>query len=88
MSWSRRFDDPIPGIATLRDAASHILKLPKAEREKPHWQTAGEVVLMAAEDRGPLMMAEIGMRQALNHGKPKPARERKRAKTYRVIRSP
>jgi hypothetical protein len=25
---------------------------------------------MSAEDRGPLMHADIGMRRALNHGKP------------------
>jgi hypothetical protein len=32
MPWTRKFDDPVPGIVTLRDAASYILKLPKAEQ--------------------------------------------------------
>jgi hypothetical protein len=41
------------------------MKLPKAEQQKRHWQTAAEVVLMAAEDRGPMMHAHIGMLQAV-----------------------
>jgi hypothetical protein len=40
MTWSRRFIDPIPAgrktIVTLEDAAQFILKLPKAEQNKPH----------------------------------------------------
>jgi hypothetical protein len=74
MTWSRRFIDPIPTrgnpIVTLQDAAQFILKLSKAEQSKPHWQAAAEAVIMAAEDRGPLMHADIGMKRALNHGKP------------------
>lgn len=66
MSWSRKFDDPVPGCATLRDAADLILKLPKAEQNKPHWQAAAEAVLMAAEDRGPMLHARVGMLRALN----------------------
>jgi hypothetical protein len=36
--WQRRFDDPIPlskgkKLATLRDAALYITKLPKAEHD-------------------------------------------------------
>lgn len=87
MPWSRRFEDPIPGMETLRDAANYILSLPASEQSKPHWQAAGEAVIMAAEERGPLMHAEIGMRTALNFGKPKPEVVRgKRVKAYRVIR--
>jgi hypothetical protein len=72
--WSRRFVDPIPNkgkpLVTLQDAAQFILKLPKAEQSKPHWQAAAEAVIMAAEDRGPLMHADVGMKRALNAGKP------------------
>jgi hypothetical protein len=32
MPWSTPFDDPIPGIRTLCEAADHIQKLPKAEQ--------------------------------------------------------
>jgi hypothetical protein len=91
--WFRRFDDPIslPGgreIITLRDAASFILALPKAKQQSPEWQTAGEAVLMAAEDRGPMMDAHIGMMKALHHGKPgrPPAPHRKRARSYKIVR--
>jgi len=43
---------------------------------------------MAAEGRGPLMHARIGMLQALHRHKPKAAAapRRKRAKVYKVIR--
>ena len=51
---------------TLRDAADYIMKLPKAEQNLEAWQTAVETLIMAAEDRGPLMHARIGMLRALN----------------------
>jgi len=40
MSWSRRFDEPIPlprgrYLVTLEDAGNYITKLPKAEYEAP-----------------------------------------------------
>jgi hypothetical protein len=44
MPWSRKFDLPIAGFATLRDAADHIQKLPKAEQSQPHWQFAVEML--------------------------------------------
>jgi hypothetical protein len=74
MPWSRRFVDPIPtkgkSIYALRDAAQFILKLSKAEQSKPHWQAAAEAVIMAAEERGPLLHADVGVKRALNAGKP------------------
>ena len=51
---------------TLHDAADYIVKLPKAEQNLEAWQTAVEALLMAAEDRGPLMHARIGMLRAPN----------------------
>ena len=51
---------------TLRDAADYIMKLPKVEQNLEPWQTAVEALMMAAEDRGPLMHARIGMLRALN----------------------
>ena len=53
-------------MITLQDGADHILKLPKAEQTVPEWQAATEALIMAAEDRGPLMHARIGMLRALN----------------------
>jgi hypothetical protein len=85
MSWSRPFDDPVPGLRTLRDAAGHITRLPKSEQAKPHWQAAIEAVIMAAEDRGPMLHARVGMLRAMNWGKPAPERK-KSAKTYRIVK--
>jgi len=51
--WSRPFDDAIP----LPDGRKMLMKLPKAAQDLEEWQTATEALLMAAEDRGPLMHA-------------------------------
>ena len=71
MPWSRPFEEPIPlpdgrTLRTLRDAADYITGLPKAEQDLAVWQTAVEALIMAAEDRGPLMHARIGVLRALN----------------------
>jgi hypothetical protein len=68
--WSRPFDDSIPlprgrQLVTLKDAANYITKLPKAEQNAREWQTAISVLIMAAEGRGPMLHAQIGMQQAL-----------------------
>jgi hypothetical protein len=64
MPWSRAFEDPIAlpdGRLTLKQAANYIMKLSKAEQNLPEWQAATEALIMAAEDRGPLMHARVGM---------------------------
>ena len=77
MPLSRPFDKPIQppkgkAIATLKDAAAYILKLPESEQHSPEWQAEAEAVMMAAEDRGPLMHAHVGMMLALHGAKPIP----------------
>jgi len=69
--WQRRFDDPVPlpdgrQFVTLRDAGTYITKLPKTQQAVPEWQTAAQVLIMAAEGRGPVMHARIGMLRALH----------------------
>jgi hypothetical protein len=69
--WSRSFDDPIPlprgrQLSTLKDAADHIMKLPRAEQNLTEWQTAISCLIGAAEGRDFLMHARIGMLRALN----------------------
>jgi hypothetical protein len=71
MAWSPRFEDPISlpdgrTLRTLRDAASYLMALPGKTRQSDEWQAAIEALLMAAEDRGPLMHARVGMLRALN----------------------
>jgi hypothetical protein len=90
--WSHPFDDPIPvpkgkPLITLRDAATYITKLPKAEQDHERWQTAIACLIGAAESRDFIMHARIGMLRALNHATPKPAvaPRRKSAKAYRIV---
>src|SRR5882762_350075 len=73
MSWSRRFDDPIPlprgrQFVTLKDAANYIQKLPKAEQDLDERQAAVEALLLVVELNGPTMTARIGVMRALNRG--------------------
>jgi hypothetical protein len=42
LSWSTKFEDPIAGMATLRDAATYIQKLPKAEQNEHHGRLPSE----------------------------------------------
>jgi hypothetical protein len=75
--WKRAFDEPIvlPGggePVTLEDAGAYITELPKADQQLDEWQTAIEALMMAAEDRGPLMHAHVGMMLALHGAKPIP----------------
>jgi hypothetical protein len=82
MPWSRAFEDPIPlprgrQLVTLKDAAGYIMKLPKAEQDLAEWQAATEALMMAAEDRGPLMHARIGVLRALNCNVERPLTDRK-----------
>ena len=69
--WDRPFDEPIPlprgrPLATLRDAARYITKLPKAEYDADKWQAAMEALLLVAEHDGPTMFARIGVMRGLN----------------------
>lgn len=93
MAWSRAFEEPIAlpagrELVTLEDAARYIMTLPPKAKSLPEWQTAVETLLMAAEGRGPLTHARIGVLRAINAGKPAPigAPRRKRAKAYRVVK--
>ena len=75
MSWDQRFSDPIilPGrkpLVTLRDAATYITKLPKAEHDAEEWQAAMEALRLVAEHDGPTMLARIGVMRALFSDKP------------------
>jgi hypothetical protein len=68
---SREFDDPIDlprrrQMLTLKDTADYIMKLKKAERKLEEWQTATQALIMAAEGRGPVMHARIGVMRALH----------------------
>jgi hypothetical protein len=71
MSWDRPFPQPVPlpkgaPARTLRDAANFIKKLPKAEHECQEWRLAVHMLIEAAEDRGPMLFARMGLLRALH----------------------
>jgi hypothetical protein len=71
MPWSKLFESPIPipkgrQLVTLKDAASYIMKLPKAEQNASEWPAATEALIMAVEGRGPLLHVRVGVMRALN----------------------
>jgi hypothetical protein len=70
MSWDRPFPQPVPlpkgpPAQTLRDAADFIRKLSQAERDCQEWRLAIQVLVDAAEDRGPMLIARMGIVSAL-----------------------
>jgi hypothetical protein len=76
VSWSRKFDELIiisgrgprgrsRTLVTLKDAGDYVTRLPKAEHTAPEWQAAMHALLLAARG-GPMMLAHIGMMQALH----------------------
>jgi hypothetical protein len=69
--WSKLFEDPVTlpngrQLVTLLDAGNCIAGLPRKEAQHDHWQAAIEALLLAAQDRGPLLHARIGVMRALN----------------------
>jgi hypothetical protein len=70
MSWNRPFAQPVPlpegpPAQTLRDAADFIRKLPQPERDCQEWRLAVQMLIDAAEDRGPMLFARMGIVRAL-----------------------
>jgi hypothetical protein len=71
VSWDRPFDRPVPlpgrrPAKTLRDAGNYIRDLPESERDKPEWRLAIQMLIDAAEDRGPMLFAKMGLERAHN----------------------
>jgi hypothetical protein len=68
---------------TFRDAANYLKKRPKSEHETPKWRLAIQMLIDAAENRGPMLFAKMDMLRAMerNAGATqrrvhKPARDR------------
>jgi hypothetical protein len=59
---ARKLVEIANAVETVQDG-----RLPKAEHESPQWQAATEALIMAAEGRGPLMHARIGVMRALHY---------------------
>ena len=76
MSWDRPFDQPVPlpsgpPARTLRDAANYIKTLTSSERDTAEWRLAIQMLIDAAEDRGPMLFAKIGMLRAAERNVPR-----------------
>jgi hypothetical protein len=86
MSWSRKFDEPIPlpdggELRTLLDAGRYVDALPRSMRERGEWQTVMEVLLSAVEGREPVRLAQVALTLALaGERKPMTGPRRKPAK--------
>jgi hypothetical protein len=70
MAWDARFDRPIKVptgglIHTPRQAAEHIMALPKSESHKEPWQLAMEILLEAVEGHNPIIFAQIAINRAV-----------------------
>ena len=70
MSWDRPFAQPVPlpkgpPAQTLRDAADYIRTLSQPERDVQEWRLAIQMLIDAAEDRGPMLFARMGIVRAL-----------------------
>jgi hypothetical protein len=70
MSWDRPFAQPVPlpkgpPAQTLRDAADYVRNLPQSERDRQEWRLAIQMLIDAAEDRGPMLFARMGIVRAL-----------------------
>lgn len=69
--WSKRFEDPVTlpngrQLVTLLDAGNYVAGFRRKEAQHDHWQAAIEALLLAAQDRGPLLHARVGVLRALN----------------------
>jgi hypothetical protein len=70
MSWDRPFPQPVPlpkgpPAQTLREAANYIRTLSQPERDCQEWRLAVQMLIDAAEDRGPMLFARMGIVRAL-----------------------
>lgn len=92
MSWDRLFDPPVPlpngrPARTLRDAADYIRKLSTSERFRQEWRLAVHTLIEAAENRGPMVFARMGLLYAIDRdAEPRFESRRRRAKLIRLGR--
>ena len=74
MSWSARFDEPIPlpdgrELRTLLDAGRYVDALPRSMHEREEWQMVMEVLLSAVEGREPVRLAQVALTLVLQESK-------------------
>jgi hypothetical protein len=87
MPWSRAFDDPIQPpkgkpLVTLKDAAGLHHGAAGGRTARPGMAGGRGGGAHAAEDRGPLMHAHVGMMLALHGAKPIPEYDPSKTKRW------
>lgn len=82
MSWSSKLERPVvppkgKPIVTLADARAYALALPKHRQMDPYVQAGIEAIIMVADGKAPMHLAQSGVAhivhgpvQLLNRGKP------------------
>jgi hypothetical protein len=65
---------------TLRDADNYTKKLPRSEHDRQEWRFAVHMLIEAAEDRGPMIFARMGMLRAIDRGAEPRRPERRQVK--------
>lgn len=90
-AWSRRFETPIAlqggrVLVTLRDAGMYIAALGPVAQRRQDWRLATEMLLKAAEQGWPVMMASIALLKAVHVDEPPPQRAARHARKYRILR--
>jgi hypothetical protein len=74
-------------VVILRDAIAYLESIPAREHKLPPVQAAALVVIQAAENGGSIMMARMGVMQAIHrHEKPDFRPRKKSAKKYTILR--
>lgn len=73
VDWNKPLEKPIERkgkkpVVTLLDAYKVLLELPKAKQKEPIPQACAEALIMAAEGRGPLHIAQAAASVAVNGG--------------------
>ena len=75
MTWSRKFDEPIPlpdggELRTLLDAGRYVVAIPPSMHEREEWQMVMDVLLSAVEGREPVSLLRISFTLALQESSP------------------
>lgn len=86
MSWSLRLIQPVvpkggKPIVTLSDARAYILNLPEADLQLSHVQDGGRVLVLAAERRVCMFVAQSAVAHIV-HGPPKHLNRGKRDRPW------
>ena len=68
---------PFPDLGRSETLRTTSRSYPKAKQQLPHWQAAIEALIMAAENRGPMLHARVGMLRAMNRSRDRVFSDRK-----------